>query len=94
MCAKEHLAALVAIGVEVADDALRLFGDLEEVLLLGDLLVLAVAVLDPLLSLLLLTLHRQDALTLDLKIMSHSHLNINQTYGRALCKVGPSQGQV
>ena len=55
---KEHLAALVAIGVEVADDALRLFGDLEEVLLLGDLLVLAVAVLDPLLPLLLLTLHR------------------------------------
>ena len=28
------LAALVAVGVEVADDAVRLFGDLEEVLLL------------------------------------------------------------
>ena len=61
------LAALVAVGVEVADDAVRLFGDLEEVLLLGDLLVLAVAVLDPLLPLLLLPLHRHNALALDLK---------------------------
>ena len=67
LCAEEYLAAFVAIGVEVADYVLRLFGDLKEVLLLGDLLVLAVTVLDPLLPLLLLTLHRQKALALDLQ---------------------------
>ena len=61
------LAPLVAVGVEVADDVVGLLGDFEEVLLLGDLFVLAVAVLDPLLPLLLLTLHRQHALALDLQ---------------------------
>ena len=62
-----RLAALVAVGVEVADDVLGLFGYFEEVLFLGDLLVLAVAVLDPLLPFLLLPPHRQNALALDLK---------------------------
>ena len=62
-----YLAALVAVGVKVADDVLGLFGDFEEVLFLWDLLVLAVAVLDPLLPFLLLPPHRQNALALDLK---------------------------
>ena len=61
------LAPLIAVGVEVADDVVGLFGYVEEVLLLGDFLVLAVAVLDPLLPLLLLALHRQHALALDLQ---------------------------
>ena len=53
----QDLAPECLVPVEVADDVLRVLGDVEELLLLRDLLVFAVAVLTPGGALLLHALH-------------------------------------